>query len=272
MMDRRLTPFSGQVALDSLRGRIEAPCFTDGVRAKIGVPVVDLLSHAGGAEAKRDRQLLYGAEIIEIERRDGFAFIQAGYDGYCGWVRADAIIAPTEITHRVSAPATHIYSAPDLKSPDRISLSLGSKVQVLSTSGSFAEVAEGWIPSQHLRSDPAPDPVSVSELLLGTPYLWGGNSRFGIDCSGLVQIGMAAANRSCAGDSDLQRAAYMPTTDTPKRGDLMFWRGHVAWVADEARILHATAAFMAVVYEGIEEAIARIEAQGGGPLLGHHRP
>lgn len=271
-MDRRTTPFSGQVALNSLRGQIESPRFTDGVTAQIGAPIVDLLTHPGGEQAKRDRQLLWGAGITEIERRDGFAFVQATYDGYCGWIRADAIIAPQTTTHRVCAPATHIYAAPDLKSPDRMSVSLGSRVEVLSTAGNFSEVTGGWIPSQHLSDTPATDPVAVSESLLGTPYLWGGNSRFGIDCSGLVQIGMAAAGRPCAGDSDLQRAAYPPTTDTPKRGDLMFWRGHVAWVADNTRILHATGAFMAVVYEGIDEAIARIEQQGGGPLLGHHRP
>lgn len=272
-MDRRITPFSGRVALNTLRGTLDAPHFSAGTPARVTLPVVDLLSQPGGPGAHRDRQLLWGAEVTEIERRADHVFVQAAYDGYCGWVSARALTTPhAAATHWVSAPSTHLYEDPDFKSREIASLSLGSRVTVRATSGPYAEVEGGWIPLQHLAQDPAKDPVAIAESLLGTPYLWGGNSRFGIDCSGLVQIGLAAAGRACAGDSDLQRKAFPPIDDIPRRGDVMFWPGHVAWVADEARILHANSTFMCVMYEGIEAAKARIEAQGDGPFLGLHRP
>lgn len=271
-MDRRLTPYSGEVALESLRGTVNAARFTTGTPARVTAPVVDVMSAADGAQAKRDRQLLFGAEVLRVDQRGAFDYVQSKADGYCGWVRSAALGATSIATHRVSAPSTHIYTAPDFKSPDRVSLSLGSRVTVIGITGQFAEIEEGWIPLQHLSDQPAADPVAVSESLIGTPYLWGGNSRFGIDCSGLVQIGMQAAGRSCPADSDLQRAAFPAAEGPPKRGDLMFWRGHVAWVADDARILHANSTYMCVMYEGIDAAKARIEAQGDGPFLGLHRP
>lgn len=272
MMDRRLTPFSGEIALNSLRGRLEAARFTQGTPARVIAPVVDLLTAAGGVEARRDRQLLFGAQVLRIDARDGYSFVQAQADGYCGWVQSAALSEGRAATHYVSAPATHIYTAPDFKSPERASLSLGSQVSLRGTTGRFAEVEDGWIPLQHLSDTPAADPVAIAESLIGTPYLWGGNSRFGIDCSGLVQIAMRAAGRACPADSDLQRAAFAATEGPPQRGDLMFWPGHVAWVADNTRILHANSTYMCVMHEGIEAALARIEAQGDGPFLGLHRP
>ncbi|MBD3788331.1 MAG: C40 family peptidase [Sphingomonadales bacterium] len=274
MSDRRLTPFSGRVALEALRGTVEAPAYTAGEAARIAVPVADLCPAPG---ALRDRQVIFGAAVTVIDRRGAQAFVQAAADGYCGWVAAGALGAPQVATHRVAAPATHVYAEASIKRGEGMRLSCGSRVAVLAEEGKFARTAEGFIPRVHLAplDAPVPDPVAVAEALLGTPYLWGGNSRDGIDCSGLVQLAFQAAGRACPGDSDLQRAAFgapQPEGTAPRRGDLMFWPGHVALVVDEAQLIHANGHTMSVAYEGIAACLARIEAAGEGPFQGLRRP
>jgi cell wall-associated NlpC family hydrolase len=176
------------------------------------------------------------------------------------------------VTHRVSAPATHVYPWADMKQPEIASLSLGARLSVTGTQGRFARLATGgFVPIQHVGDRPASDPVAVAERLLGTPYLWGGNSRWGIDCSGLVQAALAACGTACPGDSDLQRAAF-PPTESIQRGDLLFWPGHVAMAVSDRMMIHATAYAMAVIHEPIPDALARIDAAGEGPFLGAHRP
>lgn len=198
--------------------------------------------------------------------------VQAQADGYCGWLRADQLSdALPAITHRVIAPATHVYAQPDLKSGETGSLSLGARLAVRGFRDGFAELAQGgWVPAQHVADRPAADPGAVAESLIGTPYLWGGNSRWGIDCSGLAQAALSACAIACPGDSDLQRAAF-PATDTIRRGDLLFWPGHVALALDDSRMIHATAFSMSVIIEPITGAIARIDAAGQGPFRGARR-
>ena len=273
MSDRRLTPFSGRVALEALRGTLEAAAYTAGTPARIAVPVADLCPAPG---ALRDRQVIFGAAVTVIDRQGADAFVQAA-DGYCGWVAAGALGPAQAATHRVAAPATHVYAEASIKRGEAMRLSCGSRVAVLAEEGKFARTAEGFIPLVHLAplDTPDPDPVAVAEALLGTPYLWGGNSRDGIDCSGLVQLAFHAAGRACPGDSDLQRAAFgaaLPEGTPPRRGDLMFWPGHVALVVDAARLIHANGHTMSVAYEGIAACLARIEAAGEGPFLGLMRP
>ena len=249
-------------------------------RHLIGWPLVDLRR---APEGVRDRQLLMG-EAVEImppsssgltQGSPGWVAVRALRDGYPGHI-PEAALTTGPVTHRISARATHAYSAPDFKSTERLSLSFGARLEVLGEEGRFAETPQGYVPRVHLMplAQWETDPVSIAELFLGTPYLWGGNSAFGIDCSGLVQAGCLACGLPCPGDSGDQERTVGETLpeDAPlQRGDLLFWRGHVAWVADPGTLLHANVHHMAVACEPITDAIARIAAQGDGPVTARKR-
>lgn len=266
-MDRRLTPATDRVALAG--SGIARDVITEGQPMRVAVPLVDLDRASEGA---RDRQLLFGADVTMIERRGDRAFVQAAADGYCGWVAAASLtdnLPP--ITHRVSAPATHVYPNASMKEREISTLSLGARLAVDGVEGRFARLASGgFVPVQHISETPAADPATVAESLLGTPYLWGGNSRAGIDCSGLAQAAFAACGVMIPGDSDLQNAAFPAVSDFT-RNDLLFWPGHVAIALDANTMIHATAFAMSVITEGIAAAITRIDAAGEGPFLGARR-
>jgi hypothetical protein len=270
-MDKRITPFSGRVAHSSLEGQLSVP-FTDGELAQIILPLANLLDAPGGA---RNRQLLLGAEVCVIDRDQGHVFVQSTRDGYCGWLAETSVGRGPAPTHWVAAPATHVYTEPLVQSPEKMSLSLGSRLAVVGSWGAWGNTPYGYVPLCHLRplDHQAPDAVSVAESLLGTPYLWGGNSSFGIDCSGLVQASLHATGRDCPGDSDLQMAMGrgLAPGEAHQRGDLIFWRGHVAMVVNDNLLIHANGHTMSVSYEGIREAIARISAGGGGLVQARQR-
>lgn len=274
-MDRRSTPANGRVAASSLRGTVDADYFTDGSPAVVLHSVTDLLATPKGA---RDRQLVFGAQVTEFERRDGWSFVQAHADGYVGYVKSAALshdIGP-DPTHVVTNAATHVYSAPDLKSPERLWLSMGVKLHVHEIADAFARTPAGFVPRQHLEplDAPLPDLAETALRLLGCPYLWGGNTSAGIDCSGLVQLACHMAHLACPGDSDQQRRALGTALadDAPiARNDLFFWPGHVALAVNEADIIHANAHHMAVTTETFETVRARIDAAGEGPLLARKR-
>lgn len=275
--DRRQTPATGRVAHVSLQGQVEVAVWTEGEPARIGWPLVDLCAAPQGA---RDRQLLMGEAVTVIDRQQDQAFVMAAKDGYCGWIAAAALAPDRAVTHRVSAAATHLYRAPSLKTREHAALSFGSRLAIVDdhAEGRFAETAEGFfVPRAHLApvDETEADPVAVAEHFLGTPYLWGGNSRAGIDCSGLVQAALLACGIPCPGDSDQQREAVgrlLPPHGPWQAGDLFFWPGHVAMAVDPLRLIHANGFRCAVTHEGIETCIARIEAQGEGPLLCARRP
>ncbi|AKS44671.1 NlpC/P60 family protein [Octadecabacter temperatus] len=273
MSDRRLTPANERVAASHLRGQVQADTFVDGAPATIKGVVVDLCARPAG---KRDRQLLLGAAVAVYERLDGWAFVQSKRDGYVGYIPETTLGAPKTTTHRVSSPATHAYETESFKSRDLLHLPFGAEVEIVSELHKFFETPLGFIPKKHLRpvDQLFTDPATVAQLFFGVPYLWGGNSTRGIDCSGLVQASYHACGHLCAGDSDMQADGLgrALNTDEPlQRGDLIFWKGHVAMMVDAETMIHANAHHMAVVYEGLSQATLRIKAQGDGEITAKRR-
>jgi len=273
MTDRRLWPTNERVACESLRGSVEGVPFSKGAARRVKRPVADLLRAPDG---KRDRQLLMGEEARVLEDRDGWAFVQVAKDGYVGYVRSADLHEVDAATHVVSARSSQTYVDADFKSPDLLALSHGSHIVAKSVGDKFVETEFGFIPVQHVKpiSELSSDAISVARLYLGAPYLWGGNSVWGIDCSGLVQAACLACGQPCAGDSDLQSeslGAALALGSDFQAGDFVFWRGHVGLVTDEDSFIHANAFHMAVVEEPLRAAIHRIEAGGDGPLTAHRR-
>jgi len=266
MTDRRITPANGRVAHVSLEGSVEVLKLVEGEWATVVQPLADLLAAPGGA---RDRQVLMGDRLLVLERRNGYAFVQAEKDGYCGYVAELGLGPDLRPTHWVSVPATHIYASATIKKIELGLLSLGAKLTIQNVDGKFAETSDGrFVPAMHLSpmSSRLSDPALVAEMFLGTPYLWGGNSRSGIDCSGVVQAALLACGIACPGDSDLQYEALgteLPEGSVYRRGDLFFWNGHVAMAVDAQRIVHANGFRMAVTYEGIADALQRVAKQEG---------
>ncbi|QUS35973.1 NlpC/P60 family protein [Falsirhodobacter algicola] len=270
MRDRRITPATSRIAHESLRGIVDAPAFTKGDARQVSAPLVDLLAQPQGG---RDRQLVMGDGFTVIDRDSHYAFGMSAKDGYCGWVPRETLEPALPQTHWLAVPASHLYPEPRVQSRPIAALTMGARLTVIGEQGQWAETTKGFIWADHLRALDAwmADPVAVAERFLGTPYVWGGNSRDGIDCSGLVQIAQLACGRPCPGDSDLQQSLGHEVEGPLQRGDLLFWKGHVAMAMDERRIIHATGAFMATVIEDTEVALQRIEA-AGYPLLSQRRP
>lgn len=256
MNDPRITPDPAKVTQNAPR--------------QITIAVCDLYRAPDGP---RDRQLLYGQGVTLLNDQNGWAYVQAERDGYVGYIRTDALGVAEQATHLVSAPCTHAYEAPDLKSRNLLALSHLSRVTALSETKAHIETSQGFFPKQHLSpiTETTRDPATIAAHYLGTDYLWGGNTRWGIDCSGLVQAALLACGVPCPGDSDQQQALGNAASGPFQRNDLLFWKGHVALVCDPDTMIHANAHAMAVTYEPIEAAINRINTSDGGPLTAHRR-
>ncbi|MEL6959554.1 MAG: NlpC/P60 family protein [Pseudomonadota bacterium] len=240
------------------------------------------------------RQVLAGdlLEVVDLPAdetgagADLWVEICAAKDGYKGFVEKAHLRAatakPTDVIAIREAPVT---PQPGVKfGPALRVLFLGTPVEVIRRSDDrrWAEVQLeassplGWVFADHLRpiTSPVTDPVSVARTFLGSPYVWGGNSGRGIDCSGLVQAALLACDKACPGDSGPQHDEFVePEREGPfEAGELLFWRGHVAMATGPEKMIHATAHTMSVIEEPIVPALERIAQQGDAPWRGRGRP
>ncbi|HXF54151.1 MAG TPA: C40 family peptidase [Hyphomicrobiaceae bacterium] len=271
--DPRRHAWREDLAAESLRGQVEAPRYVAGEPHHVIRPAI-ALRREPQFTASIETEALFGEAVTVYDITDGWAWAQLERDRYVGYLPADALrrgVAAT--THRVSAIGTFIYSAADIKAPPLMHLSLNAQVAVVERQERFSRLAGGgFVVNRHIieRDRYARDFVDVAERLIGTPYLWGGRTRLGLDCSGLVQIAMEAAGIRCPRDTDMQQAELGSEVLVPasleglKRGDLVFWRGHVGIMVDGLMMVHANAHHMAVAVEPLAVAVERIGKSEGG--------
>ena len=278
--DPRLTPARGDIAASHLKGQVEAKTFRDGERFQV------VRSHAALRAGPKDlteqvNQALFGEIVTVYDQSDGWAWGQLESDGYVGWMAlaglSDKLVLPS---HRVSALRTFVFARPDLKSAPLMALSINAKFAAGEIQKGFIRAeGSGWIFTGHVApiAEVEPDFVAVAERFVGAPYLWGGRDSIGLDCSGLVQMSLEAAGVKVLRDSDMQATSVgqvilpEPGFSNLKRGDLVFWTGHVGIMLDAARMIHANAWHMATEIELLADAVARI-ARVAGEVKAVRRP
>jgi hypothetical protein len=272
--DHRLTLARDGIAARSLEGIFPATRYIDTVMRQTVKPSASLRRAPSPAAEQLD-QLLFGELFEVLHEADGWAFGQAKRDGYVGYVEAATLGMPGAApTHTVRALRTYGFSGPSIKTVPVGLYSMNALVAVEEREGRFLRTAGGWFVEDHLApiGEVEADYVAVAERFVGAPYFWGGRESVGLDCSGLVQQALYAGGRACPRDSDQQAEMGEPVEiGALRRGDLVFWRGHVAMLTNATNIVHANGYHVAVVTEPLDEAVARTIRLGGGEPTGCRR-
>lgn len=280
--DPRRNAYRPDLAASHLRGVVDAERYTDGTAGRIVHPSVPLRKRSD-VSLGFETEVLFGESVTVFDEAEGWAWIQIGRDGYVGYVPVSAVRPNDGVAanNRVTALGTFIYSRDDIKSPPIMPLPMNALIRSVGMHDRFLELQHGgFVIARHCApiEKAARDYVDIAERLIGTPYLWGGNTRLGIDCSGLVQMSMLAAKLIAPRDSDMQRneigtpVEIVPEYDGLQRGDLVFWKGHVAIMLDSIMLVHANAHHMAVATEPLPEAATRIARADGGQVIAIKRP
>ncbi len=275
--DSRRTPARPDLAAACLQGMIDAPRFVEGRRMRVLDEVIGLRAQPS-PDCSLDTQVLHGEEVVIYDVDEGWAWGQLTSDRYVGYMPADSL-SELDVTpsHRVQAPRTFLYPGANMKAPVVGALPLGARVEVRALRGDFAQLGSGlFVWAAHLCALGAlqADYVATAESFLGVPYLWGGKTFLGLDCSGLVQVSLQGAGIAAPRDTDMMQAelGVEISADMPlRRGDLIFWKGHVGLMQDENTLLHANGHHMQVVSEPFAEACARIEAKSYGAVTARRR-
>ncbi len=279
-LDPRRNAFRPDLADARLEGRVAAARFVPGTRREIVAPATALRRHPA-RDAPLESEALAGEAATVFETRaDGWSWVQLARDRHVGYAETAALAPPgASPTHRLCVPRSHVYPAPDIKAPPVAWLPLGARVAATAEDERFLKLARGgFVIFRHmvpLDAPPEADFVSVAEAFLGVPYLWGGKTGLGADCSGLVQVALDAAGIAAPRDSDMQQAELgtaVAARAALRRGDLVFWKGHVGVMRDAETLLHANGHHMQVASEPFAAAVARIAQRGGGEVVAIRRP
>ncbi|GJD29042.1 Gamma-D-glutamyl-L-lysine dipeptidyl-peptidase [Methylobacterium adhaesivum] len=276
--DSRLTPARADLADIRLRGRVTADRYVAGEARRVAVPSAPL-RRSPRFDAGLDTEAVMGDAVTVYDVDEGFAWVRLAEDGYVGYL-PEAALGPSDPapTHRVTALRTFLYPGPDLKLPAAGYLTLGARLTGVAQAGQYLRLATGeHVFATHCAAlaTTEPDFAGTAERLVGTPYLWGGRTSLGLDCSGLVQLCLAAAGIAAPRDADQQERGLgdplPPGLDGLRRGDLVFWRGHVGLMLDATRLIHANGFHMAVAVEPLTVAVARILENSYGPVTSIRR-
>lgn len=281
--DKRMLPSKDGLTDQAFEGLIRARSYVPGQILSCYDAKAPILEEPQFGAEQVD-QLLMGERFKVIERKHDFYWGQALRDGYVGYVPARAFRDHWYLpTHYVSTLRTYVFASPNLKSSILCALSLNALVNVSAVEGKFSYINDmGWVFTEHLSGFDqfASDFVSVAENYINAPYQWGGRESIGLDCSGLLQQALYAAGFGCPRDADMQSKLGVALdvnvneaghVSGLKRGDLVFWKGHVAIMINEDEIIHANAFHMKVAIEPLKTAIKRIETSQNLSPIGFRR-
>ncbi|MEO0618619.1 MAG: NlpC/P60 family protein [Pseudomonadota bacterium] len=269
-LDTRRHAVRGDLADTALRGHVEAARFVDGQIAQVAATAPMRVEPRD--DAMLTTQILIGETVKVFDLAEGWAWVQKQTDAYVGYVPANALATGISFpTHIITAACALAFANPDLKTAPVARHYLGEQLVLGAKTGAYVKAPGGGYLHERTVAPvgtTADDAVTVAERFIGTPYLWGGKTAEGLDCSGLVQVALNATGTSCPRDSDMQEAEVGTSIGCDianlilRRGDLVFWRGHVGFMCDDKTLLHANAWHMETAEEPLEEAVRRIAADG----------
>ena len=279
-LDPRIHAIRPDLAAEHLRDAVAAPKYATGAPRTVRTGIL-ALRHEPAEDAPLDTELLHGETVVVYDEHNGWSWLQSETDGYVGYARSEALgplLGP--LTHRVAVLRSFVFPGPNLKTPPRDLLSLHAGIRVTGQEGGYSRLSNGgWIFSAHLSAADRfeDDHAAVALRFLGTPYLWGGRSSIGLDCSGLVQLSLARCGRRAPRDTDMQAVSignpvnFSGDESVLQRGDLVFWKGHAGIWIDSGHFVHANATDMMVAVGPLEAIAGRIQAAGAGPIAAVRR-
>lgn len=272
--DPRTHAYRPDIADIALAGVLFAPHYARAELCRVVADAVTIRARPSN-DAPAISQLVHGEGFDMIDKAGGWAWGRCAHDDYVGYVRADALGPTHTPTHRVTAPLALVFANPDIKAPVVKALPIGAQVAGVEEDR-FLRIDEGYIHQRHVAPLDAveADPVAVAERLIGSPYLWGGRGGGGVDCSGLIQRAFELAGKAAPRDSDMQRDRFgepLPDGAPLRRGDLVFFPGHVGLMADAERLLHANAFWMSTVIEPLSDVVDRLKPTHAQPIIARKR-
>lgn len=273
VLDARVNAFRGDVADIDLAGTLFAPHYAAPM-ARTAIAST-MIRSAPGNDTEAASQLLPGEEFAVLDLTAGWAWGYSRHDHYVGYVSTDKLELPVTASHRIAVREALVFAAPSIKAPATATLPFGARVAG-TTGESFLETAAGYIHNRHVMpvQSVESDAVSVAERFVGMAYLWGGRGADGIDCSGLVQVALAAVGVAAPRDTDMQRLSVgdpLPDRERLRRGDIVSFPGHVGLMVDDTRLIHANAHWMSVVIEPLADVVARLAPHHDRPILSRRR-
>jgi cell wall-associated NlpC family hydrolase len=270
-LDKRLHAFRVDLADARLRGLVNAKSYVAGTPMEVVAPIAAMRIEPKFA-AMQITQGLFGEKIVAFEEQNEWIWCQLERDGYVGYIsRAGVSNEVTNPTHRIAVPSSYMYPQPDIKSQPAVALPMNARLEIVETDEKFSKLPNGnYVFTRHIKPlrEAETDFVSVAEMFHHVPYCWGGKTAAGLDCSGLVQTSLEACGLFSPRDTDMQenqlgQNLLINDLDGLRRGDLVFWKGHVGIMTDQKTLLHANGYHMMTVKEPLVEAVSRIASTDG---------
>ena len=217
-------------------------------------------------------QILLGEDFKSQNKIGKFYKGYKAYDKYKGFIEAkDLHLDKNKKTHKIISKECNVYKKPNNKYKLNKKIFFNTRISILNDKNNFIQTKNGWILKKNIK------PINFRKkhfldnikLYLNTKYLWGGNSPKGLDCSALVQELLKFNNIYCPRDSKDQKKFFRKEISIKniRKGDLLFWKGHVAIALSNKKLVHAFGARKKVVIMGIKETIKKIYSKSKLPLL-----